>query len=191
MSYGIMLYGIDPQKLTHLEGCKDQALFDDIISANTSTIDDNTSWFDHYESLVTLDQALHHVMFDEPKNDRFGFQYGYAYKMACEHFGHSLNNSAFYPIDLQWSNDQLEEAGLKSFDLYDLAYGSPLWNVPSPDDFPGIGQLSRAQLDALRKETFTLTAPEGADRWVEDALWNIRAWVSHLRANEIIVGFYH
>lgn len=191
MSYGIMAYAPNKQELIEIQNCKDQSLFDDIVRVSAQTIESNTSWFSHDDDLITLDEALHHVMFDEPKNEHMGYQYGYAYKMVCDYLGYNLYNSAFYPIDVEWANEQLTAAGLSSLDLYDLIYGGALWKIPSPMDFPSIGRIENASLDKIIKELQHAKPTPDSDPWVQDALQDLRQWVRVLQEGDIIVGFYH
>lgn len=46
------------------------------------------------DSPILVHDALRHIIFGENYNPRFGFAYGYALQIVCEHFGELLSKSS-------------------------------------------------------------------------------------------------
>lgn len=186
MSYALMTYRANAQHIQGVQNSHDRRLFDDIINANTSTITSNALSFKHQHKGLTLDKALHHVMFDEPKNEHMGYQYGYAYKMVVAYFGELLNTNGFEIIDFDDFNDELATAGFSALDLFTLTGAGALWEIPTPQNFPYIGYLNGAQVDTLstQLQTVTTTNPH---TWHAD----LQQWFDALQSGDILVGFYH
>lgn len=186
MSYALMAYRANAKQIQSVQNCHNQALFDSLVDANQHTITANARWFRNHDNLLTIDQALHHVIFDEPMDNDFGFQYGYAYKMIVAHYGTLLHTNGFEIIDFDDFNEALYAAGLFALDLFTFTGAGTRWQTPKPQNFPYIGYIDEAQVDTLRTQLNNVDETLNTT-WLAD----IHRWFTELKQGDMIVGIYH
>lgn len=189
MSYGLMAYSVDIDKLQESCGSGNDALrraisgrFKNYIASTNEQLGYAN---DRGEPSVFL--AIRHlIMGDEQNLDRALYAYGFKY--IVEYFGKFLDNSLFYPASYDFLLDevgaQLTNAGatVKMFDL--LNCRAPV-SFPRPDDFPSYGYWSAESVATSVRPLETYSGKT-------EELESIQQWLEFAASRgEGIVGYYH
>ncbi|MER6996744.1 hypothetical protein [Streptomyces sp. NPDC000410] len=193
MSYGLSLYLVDlatvrgaiasgDEKLRRMMGgrFKRQLAHDDDYFADQIE-----------QGAPTRYEALRAVIDGGPFDERWGFQYGYAYKMVCEFHGRSLFNNHFSPFRGSWLEDVdagMAELGIKAVAITDFMYGSVPGPLPSPQDLPGYGEWS-AESCAKALAQWEASTPEQRARLDGEVLEAIESCVDWLRQAKAREGY--
>ncbi|HBE70374.1 MAG TPA: hypothetical protein DDW52_19670 [Planctomycetaceae bacterium] len=99
--------------------------------------------------------ALCDLILDRPRAPHFGYKYGYAFMMLCEHLGrtldhdhwHSIDSSVFKTADKTLASIPFGDAGFSTQRLL-VDRGAPC-PVPASDDFPFVGHLTRHEVEQI------------------------------------------
>ena len=126
-------------------------------------------------------EALRAVIEGGPFDDRYGFQYGYAYQLVCEFYGKALFNNDFSPYRGSWLEDVdagLAQLGIKAVELTEFTYGSPPSPLPRPEWVPEYGEWSPEECrEALAQwESTTPDQRQAVDREVREAIESCVGW---------------
>lgn len=186
MSYGVMAYLVDFDKLVALCGSGDdqtRRMISGRFRERISRLNTDLDWSNERGEPSVFEAIRHLVMGDEKTLD--GAMYGYGFKFVVEFLGRSLDNAPFYPCSsdhLSAVDAQLAEVGA-SIRMTGLVFGGAPVSFPHPDDFPSIGHWNPAQVaqgvEPLRAGT-------------SNELRTIAKWLDQTAtADQGIVGFYH
>jgi hypothetical protein len=152
MSLSLALYLVDLGKLRGAIGGRDDKLRRQICGRFKAELERADEWFDTQiaSGAPSRRDALRAVIEGGPFDERYGFQYGYAYEMICQHFGKFLNNDRVSSFRGDWL--ETVDAGLGKLGMTvkvtSFMYGSMPRPLPRPDDFPGYGEWTRADCHA-------------------------------------------
>jgi hypothetical protein len=200
MSYGLMLYAVELDKVRAAVGSDDEKLRRSIGGRFKRDIAAADSWFSSAieGGCPPRYEALRHLIHGAPRVEGYAFQYAYAFKLLVEHYGRFLDNDGFMPIGfdyLEQVNAQLRALGVSAIDVESLAYFHPPVELPIPGDFPGVGYL---ELETLREGVAQFEAIEAgaiagiADSFMQTSIQNVRQWCqSCAQQGRGLVSFYH
>lgn len=191
MGYGLMGYAVDVEGLQRFVGSQDEKTRRMICGrfrGEMQRLDDSFS----YAPEPSTRDAIYRIVHGEAKPGA-AFKYAYAFKLIVEHFGRHLPNGALYPIRGEYMDavdGALSAGGVTAISLSGLSYGGFPVELPRPDDFPGTGYLTAAQVVEADDQLRAMADP--ADPEVLDAVQDLRAWTREARAKGWgIVAFYH
>ena len=175
MSYTLVPYMIDLDRLRAAVGSKDAALVEAVRSKGPEQFDS-----DEYD--LTLGQALTQLVMGEKLGRDDTHQYGYALEKLAAHLGRRL------PLDL-WSG--VRWAAMEDSGVAPIMDSGPPVNLPKIDDFPTIGYLPREQIaDMVGK-----MGDEGLtneDEELEELLKEFEAWLREAaKAKQDLLLFYY
>lgn len=128
MSYGVMAYLVDTQALLNTPA---RVLFEEVNLKCARELREIDSMLEDHSEQVSASDLLKELLSGEGNRAGLGFAYGYLFKSICEIKGQFLNNSAWYPCDMD--------------NLYDIPFTSMLdmpYKFPIPDDFPAIFSIA-------------------------------------------------
>lgn len=187
MSYGVMAYAVDIDKLVALCGSGDDRMRRAIsgrFRADIQRTNDNLGWSNERGEPSVFTAINHLVMGEEQTLD--GAMYGYAFKVIVEFSGRFLDNGPFYPCPSRYLSEtvDVELAGVgATIRMSDLVFrGAPV-SFPSPDDFPAIGHWTSDQVAANVEplRAGSSTELKTIAKWLDEATASHRG----------VVGFYH
>jgi hypothetical protein len=192
VSYGLMVYAIDIDRLQSVCGGGDLDLYAAIIDkfrSEIANLNDSLGLDVYHQSDPSLFEGIRHLITGAPKNFD-GAIYGYGLEFIVRYFGTFLNNSLFYPCDLNLLSEVVGDRlnGIVSIDR--LIFSRPIAKLPSPDDFPIYGHLTNAEVTAATQRLATVRA-EYADReW--DELAFVIEWLQYAADRHLgLVGYYY
>jgi hypothetical protein len=138
--------------------------------------------------------ALRQLVMGQPYDQRAGVAYAYWFKHLCED-GQFLRNDAWMPIRvafLEQVQGGLARAGVEGVSVSSMVFGGLPIRLPAPDDFPGMGYVSRthAQIHLAAINAADLSAEP--DRDVREAIEQLRDWLRVCaESGRDLVCFYH
>jgi hypothetical protein len=138
MSYSLMPYAVDLQRLRSAVGSKDEALLAEIQEANPATFADD----DPDEDEISVGGALRDLIMGHAPVVVSAHQYGYALKVLVEHLGEWLPSDMWEGIT--WRVLQTTGMG----DLLQNS-GSPIPLPKMDDGFPVFGHLTAERVKEL------------------------------------------
>jgi hypothetical protein len=170
MSLSLTLYHVDLAQARGAIGSRDDKLRRQLGGRFKADMARADEWFDSAieGGAPKRYDALRAVIDGGPFDERFGFQYGYAYEMICRHFGRYLNNNSFSPFRGDWLEDVdkgLAQLGISAVKVTSFMVGGLPDPLPRPDDFPGYDEWSEA---ACREALAQWTAADAARRAAVD-----------------------
>jgi hypothetical protein len=188
MSYGLMVYSVDIDKVLSACGSGDDGLRRAISGRFRDRIADTNDQlgYSNERGEPSVFEAIRHLILGQDKSLDSAL-YGYGLKYIVEFYGRFLDNSLFYPAPMEFITG---EVGGKLADtgavvkMSDLVYASPI-QLPRPDDFPLYGHWTAADVaqSAAPVRTYADKTPE---------LQAIEGWLTYAEDNgEGIVGYYH
>jgi hypothetical protein len=141
MSYCLTPFLVDVPKLRAIIGCR----IPEIVTAakavcHSRDADEPDVEFDEDEEQVPIGTAIRHLVMGEPLNEDYGHCYGYALMELCHVAGELIGSRAWAPIP-GW--EAVEACGLG-----EILFTGPPVELPTIDDFPGIGHELRGDLPA-------------------------------------------
>ena len=201
MSYALMAYAVDLDRVVQAIGSADQVLLEAVLARFGDDFDEldemaaDCADEDAGEVAPGMRDVLTQMVAASAYHENFGFLYGYALKFLCEHFGSCLPNNETGDAELLESTDELlEDDGLPGSapKLTELIYrGSPI-AIPAIDDFPMIGYLKRAEIVAAAKAYQYVHLDDWEDDEAAAAVAQIQGWFETcLRQRCDLVCFYH
>ncbi len=198
MSYGLMVYSVDLDKVIAACGSGDDKLRRMICGRFRNDLSRRQDWFSSEieGGAPSPFDAIRALIMGDPPMVGHGFMYGYAYKDLVGHFGQSQYNNPFSPCNHAWIEAigaTLTTLGASTLSMSNLQYGGSPVKFPNPDDFPAFGYWSRDDVlagnDLLNGPEFQsdLVPPDHAE-----AIDAIRGWLTFAAGRrDAIVAFYH
>lgn len=184
ISYALTPYLIDLEELRRAVGSRSQALIAEALGGDPNEFKDpwEADEDGEVEGLVTVDQALRHLVMAEPLNRDCGSEYGYALERLCHHLGEVTVPDVWGAV--RWA--AVTDSGLE--DLLTKT-GSP---VPIPDrDFPTIGHWTIAEVAAKVSELGN-SHLKSEDDELQELLDEYESWLRSAAAKgKAIVFFYY
>lgn len=190
MSSAVYVYSVPVSRLRAAPGSKDPELLAalDSLGGFFKTIDKLAENLDEDdERPPTCATAYRRIIQGGPYADRFGYVYGYAYEGLCLALGVQAER-CWIPIagSADWFREIDAALGALAIGLKvtDLLYRGSLIDIPTPDDFPGLGwwtaEEAAAAVTAFQAvDLKRLTGEAGnPDQGVADAIEDIRSWVA-------------
>lgn len=146
MSLSLSPYLVDLDKARGAIGSKDEKLRRMIGGKFKNDMSRADDWFSHEigNGAPSRYDALRAVIDGGPFDEKYGFQYGYAYEMICGFFGKHLYNNPFSPFRGDWLGQVdagLARLGITAVEVGEFTY-SPPSPLPLPEGFPGYGEWS-------------------------------------------------
>jgi hypothetical protein len=190
MSTAVIVYSVAPDQLRTVPGSKNNNLLaaTRALTGFFKTIDDIAGNRDEGEDKPpACVEAFTQIVNGEPYSNQFGYVYGYTYEGLCMTIGAETERSW---TGIARSRDWFKGidnalAGLNiNLKLTDLLNRGALIPIPEPDDYPGLGWWTAAEVAeaATAFEGLDLNALPGttaqAVKPVADAVDDIRSWVT-------------
>lgn len=149
MGYNIFSYGINSNRIQASIGSKDNNLYNRILATDTFELYSSQDFKDH----TTTREALDHLIFGKPYNNRSAHAYWYAFIALCALLGESL--PATHEINLGYETDLINgylesDFGLKMTIEEVLINERNPFGLPSVTDWPLSGLLEKSDLIALQ-----------------------------------------
>ena len=197
MGYGVMAYSVDLEKIRRIigSGDEDQARRYGDSYVESDRHGDLARMVEKASpdgGALTLRDIARHMVMGEPYADRVGFGYAYFLKHLCELHGRFLDNSAWYPVPMDFFDEMdraLADAGI-DFSTSDLVFGGSPVDLPHIDDFPGIGYLEHKDLAGPEEELAT-KGPDLAPPY-DGPVYDLFQWIAHTHSGgRSLVCFYH
>ena len=209
MSYGYMPFAVQLDEVREVFGCRDPSLLKEL----SDTFERRFSEFDEMaidcvdleagELVLTMRDVLTQVVMggEYSASSELGFMYGYGLELICWFLGDLLPNYEWDAIRSAWIDRVDHELGrigvpenvlrLNSYLTYRHSC-QPQVPIPKNDDFPYIGYMTLAEINAALVE-LTLDriarVPEPAPK---NALLQLRSWLeSSADQASDLVCFYH
>jgi hypothetical protein len=197
MGYGVMAYAIGDE-VWHAVGAGSEELLELYLHGADDTvasIDELLAGLGPVEPpLPDARQALRHLVMGEPYHPRAGFAYAYWFKHLCED-GQFLRNDAWMPIRVAFLDevqDGLTRAGVTGVSVSAMVFGGLPIALPAPDDFPGMGYVSRADAPAQLAAIDAGDLSAVPDPHVREAIEQLRGWLQVCAdSGRDLVCFYH
>jgi hypothetical protein len=207
MSTSVKVYCVAPQTLRAVPGSKDRTLLE------AAVLRDLQDYFENIDAIASADDedeearppscedAFRQIVSGAKYDKRFGYVYGYAYEALCTTVGLETGRDwVGIARSYQWFEEIQKALALLAIplNLPHLIYRGPLFAIPDPDDFPGMGYWTAEEIRAA-DEVFRgldldrLDASTTAQvKDVRDALEDIRAWIASAaeRPGDWLVGIH-
>lgn len=145
MDYYIFSYAVDIEQIIRAFGSNDVLLFENIQKGEV---------FKNYseqnsDPYISMDKALHHIIFNEPYRRRSENVYWYAFIALCEHF--SIKLPYAQDIALGRETDLIDEFVKEDFNIdlttvEVLLSGDPDINLPPAEGVPMVGMISQSKI---------------------------------------------
>lgn len=183
MSYGVHAFAVDFGELKAALGSKDGHLLAQVL-ANFATDIERMDADDVENELPPTAEVLRRMIFGEAYHEErwVGFKYGYALEYLCWHLGEFLDNSQWSSMHGDWFETvdaALAQAGVSPavFSTAKLVYrGAPV-PIPEPDDFPGIGYLTREEIPAVAAALDAADWSRVTDAEARQSIEQVRGWL--------------
>lgn len=150
MGYYIFSYGIKTDQIIKAFGSKNDSLLEEV---KNNGIFQNYADNDFGDDMTT-EQALIHLINDEPKNENAGYAYGYATIGLCATLGTELPYGQ--EIKFGYETDLINKVLAEDFDITDLkieevllADNSHPFPLPIIQDWPVIGLVRAGRLQSF------------------------------------------
>jgi hypothetical protein len=206
VGYTVSAFAVDLDAVRAVVGSRDvhvlaeltEALADDLEQIDdmlSEYAEDNDDENDPYPPLTAADVLRHLVMGDPCRKD-VGFAYGYCFTALCAHFGTELDNDQWSATRTTWFGTvqaALAQAGVscKQFVVDRLVYRGPPVRLPSLNDFPNIGYLTRAEVAEARAALATADITKMSNLGAAESIKQMREWfVACVRSNRDLVCTY-
>jgi hypothetical protein len=191
MGYGLMVYAIDIDRLQAVCGSGDIELYEAIVDRYRSDIASVNTALDlesYHQSDPSIFEGIRHLIMGLPKNFD-GAIYGYSVEFIVKYFGTFLDNSMFYPCDLNFLSDTIGDRSI-GISIDNLIFRRPITGLPFPDDFPMYGHISNSEV-ANVADLFRNILEEYKDREM-DELACIAGWFQFAADRQLgLVGYYY
>src|SRR5262245_21450577 len=150
MGYGFSVYSVDLKKLRTARGSKNARLAAAIKKKQAERFTHADDWFadDIASGAPSLATALDELIAGKPTKKKYGFQYGYAIELLCEHFGKRIDEGDL-SSRIDESLDPLLAKAKKPTLSKLLRSGVFPLAIPEPRDFPEIGTIDAKAMTAL------------------------------------------
>ena len=212
MSYGIMAYAVSLKEVESALGNSNakRGLLGRLFAPSTASLvktlrqkfdyrfeEDEDSFDDEdEEDSKTLEQALVDLLDGNELDDRFGDKYGFALELLCDHFGKSLDSSAWDAMRIDWANqvqEDMTQAGIEenaiSLTNHIMFRGPPI-QIPR-DDSPSIGFLRNNEIEKAA-DAIDAADLSNVDEEVEESVMQMRGWLRRCKElNRDLVCFYY
>jgi hypothetical protein len=131
---------------------------------------------------LTAADILRQLIMGEPYRREFGFAYGYCFEALCEHFGEGLNNSEWSAMHSEWFDTvgkELKKAGVdeRALSLNTLFFRGPPVKLPTIEDFPSIGYLTKPEVAKARAALAKADLSKVKNRGAVESIEQIRSWL--------------
>jgi hypothetical protein len=188
MSTAVYAYLVPVAQLRAVPGSRDETLLTAVaqFTGFLKSIDELARHADEDEKPPRCVDAARQIIYGEPLDDRYGYVYGYAYEAIGRALGTEMERS-WTQIARSYDWFKVLEEALKTLTIplrvTDLVGRGPLFDLPEPDDFPGLGWWTADELAAaarafaerdLNRLDSSTTHSLGR---VAEALDDIRSWV--------------
>lgn len=198
MSYAIHPYAVSVAELKKSVGSKDAKLLEKLRKEFRRELKDDADDLDEDEGEISLDQALEHLINGGELNEQFGYKYGYALKLFCEHFGDLLNNDKWAALDWDWIvtvDEALSDADVdaKVFRMgpHLTTRGAPI-KLPDIDDFPSIGYVLESEMANIIEALSAATPKAIDDEEISDSIEQVKKWLNESAgSHRDLICFYH
>jgi len=198
MSYGIHPYAVSVAEIKRAVGSKDAKLLKTLRKEYRRELKDDADDLDADEGEISLDLALEHLINGDELNEHFGYKYGYALKLLCEHFGDLLNNGKWSALGWDWIetvDEALSDAGVDAkvfrMDPHLTTRGAPI-KLPDIDDFPSIGYVLESEIAKIIEALRPATPKAIDDEEISDSIEQVRTWLNTAAgSHRDLVCFYH
>ncbi len=191
MSYGLMVYAIDINKLQAVCGGGDIELYEEIVERFRSDIASVNTALDlesYHQSDPSIFEGIRHLIMGLPKNFD-GAIYGYGLEFIVRYFGTFLNNSLFYPCDLNLLSETIGDRQI-GVSIDNLIFRRPITGLPFPDDFPMYGHITNSEVASVAPQLHGIV-DEYADKEI-DELASIAKWFEFAADRQLgLVGYYY
>jgi len=150
MGYQTKMLAIDLAALRGAVGSKDSALLTQLTDESTERLASHDEWFEDEiaAGAPSLLDALRALIEGDTLDEKHGFAYGYALEMLCDKLGTEIGDPESIPA---FFSDLKIKTALAEGD-----HRLPV-PIPKPKDFPGIGYLTR---DEMQQEIEAFAAVE-------------------------------
>jgi hypothetical protein len=211
MSYGIMAFAVSLDRVESVLASAKRGLLGRLFGTPTDSLmktlkqkfayrfEEDEDDFDEEdeEETLTLEQALVDLLHGNKLNSSFGHKYGYALELLCDHFGESLDNSAWDAMGVDWAvqvEEEMQQAGIDENTISPMGHlmfrGPPI-QIPKPEDSPAIGFLRSSEIDRAAS-AIDGADPSNMDEEAAESVMQIRAWLRRCeQLNCDLVCFYH
>jgi hypothetical protein len=203
MGYILTPIAVDLKQVTGVIGSKNKRLLSTLIKefgGEFEQIDEMAADFvdemDEEDGATTVRDALTQMVMGQEYNEELGFVYGYALEFVCRHFGEYLPNGNWSAMRSEWAHKAdkaLEKAGVgaEALRLSRLMNrGAPV-PLPLIEDFPGIGYMTRKEIDAALLAFGADQLVAVKDAAVREALAEVRGWLQTCAASKRdLICFY-
>ncbi|MCX5207144.1 hypothetical protein OG897_37785 [Streptomyces sp. NBC_00237] len=199
MSYSLSLFLVDPAKVRSVIGSGDDKLRRMMGGRFKAEFPRHDDYFasEIEQGAPTRYDALRAVIAGGPFDERFGFQYGYAYEMVCRFHGRWLDNSGFSPFRGSWLetvDEGLQQIGVTAVEVTDFNYGSLPSELPGPEFVPCYGEWSAEDCQKALAQWEASTPEQRAelDSEVLEAVETAVGWLKQARERPGagVVGFF-
>jgi hypothetical protein len=188
MSTAVYVYAVPVDRLRAIPGSGDKRLLDateqstDFLEIDEIAEDNE----DEEGHPPTCAEAFKQIINGEPYDTRFSYVYGYAYEALCMAIGEATERSwTSIARSYDWFpriDKALAALGI-ALKMNDLLYRGALIDIPEPDDFPGLGWWTEAEIARAAEVLQTLDLQRldaGIRKTIGDmeAIEDIRSWIN-------------
>lgn len=145
MSYSIIAYAVDAEKIKRIWNSKDESILEDLITEFNNELLDFDGWFE-LENPANSSAVLTDIINGQIKHPDLKYLYGYIYELLCMKYGKRIE-----PHD--------SEIYLQYLDEVDSTY-SAFIPIPFSDDFPHVLSIANDDLE-MEREKFLTTKING------------------------------
>lgn len=186
-----MVYAIDINKLQSVCSGGEMELYDAIVETYRSDIANvNTSLGleSFHQSDPSIFEGIRQLIMGLPKNFD-GAIYAYALEFIVRYFGTFLNNSLFYPCDLNLLSETIGDCQI-GVSIDNLIFRRPITGLPFPDDFPMYGHLTNSEVTHAAKQLHSVL-DEDANKDMDELAFIARWFEFAADRQQGLVGYYY
>jgi hypothetical protein len=126
-----------------------------------------------------------------PKKSKHGFQYGYALEVITQHFGTRIDEDELGLGCNEAIDSYFKKAKKPSFEKLTKEGVFPL-AIPAPADFPGIGTMNAADIDACLAALDAIAPLAKDDDDATEIADALRSWCGKAKKKKLgMVWFYY
>jgi hypothetical protein len=199
MGYGVMAYAVD-DAMWGVIGSRSDELFE--LSARGSAqvaefLDERLPTAYGAGTPPPAIEFLRHLVMGGPYDRRAGVAYGYWLKHLAESYGELLPNDCWVPAGTRFVDEveaALVAAGVPTgrLSLSRLFFDGPPMELPPPDDFPGIGFMSRTDAPEAVRALDDADLSALPDPEILESVDQLRGWLSTCAdSRRDLLCFYH